>query len=63
VSYSQDVPVEILVKTMKLRRVQRSRNLSFFDCVGYVFAEEQGCVFVTGDKEFQHWKNVEFVKA
>lgn len=32
------------------------------DCIGYVYAKENGLRFVTGDKEFEGMENVEFVK-
>ncbi len=53
---------EILLKAVRFRIDNKKQNLSFFDCVGYIFAIENNMVFVTGDKEFQHKPSVEFVK-
>ncbi|MBI2148899.1 PIN domain-containing protein [Candidatus Woesearchaeota archaeon] len=59
---SQIVPKEILIKAIKYRIDNKKQNLSFFDCVGYIFALENGIKFVTGDKEFKDKEGVEFVK-
>ena len=60
--YSVPVTKEILIEAVKFRQQNRGRNISFFDAVGYIFAISSGCSFVTGDKEFEKFKNVEFVK-
>ena len=45
-------------------RIEHAKeNLSFFDCVGYVFAQEHGLIFVTGDKAFEKREGVEYIKA
>ena len=61
-SYLQPVPMNVLVKAVKYRHDHKKQNLSFFDCVGYMFAREKGIPFVTGDKEFKDKEGVEFVK-
>ena len=38
---------------MKFRHKNKSKNLSFFDCAGYVYTIENKIRFVTGDKEFE----------
>ena len=38
------------------------KNLSMADCIGYVVALKAGTRFLTGDGEFEHMKNVEFVR-
>lgn len=53
---------EILIKAVRFRADNAKRNLSFFDCVGYIFAIENGMKFVTGDKEFKQLDGVEFIK-
>ena len=40
----------------------RQRNLSMSDCIGYVISKRLGIKFLTGDKEFKDFENVEFVK-
>ena len=32
------------------------------DCIGYIIAKRLGMKFLTGDKEFEGFENVEFVK-
>jgi len=60
--FCRPVSREILLKASKFRIDNRKQDLSFFDCVGYIFALENNIPFVTGDKEFQHRKGVEFIK-
>ena len=61
-AYLKPVDVKILIKAVKFRQENKKENLSFFDCVGYVYALENNMNFVTGDKEFKNKDNVEFVK-
>ena len=48
------VPREIMLKAVRFRVDHKKENLSFFDCVGYIFAQESNMTFVTGDKEFKN---------
>lgn len=57
------VPRELLIQAVKMRIEHAKENLSFFDCVGYVFAQEHGLIFVTGDKAFEKREGVEYIKA
>lgn len=56
VEYDEDV----IWRAVELKR--SNRNLSMADCIGYAAALEWGLIFLTGDKEFEHLPNVEFVK-
>ncbi len=58
--YAVSVGKEILKEAIKFRYENKKKNISFFDAVGYVFSLANGCLFVTGDKEFKGLKNVEF---
>ncbi|HLC84601.1 MAG TPA: PIN domain-containing protein [Candidatus Nanoarchaeia archaeon] len=60
--YGRQVSQDLLVRAMKYRYDHRKEDVSFFDCVGYVFAQENGFIFVTGDKEFKDKKGVLFIK-
>jgi len=60
--YAVSVNKEILMSAMKFRHKNRQLNISFFDAVGYIFSVKNGYDFVTGDKEFEKFKNVEFKK-
>lgn len=61
VSISQLVSKEILIKAIKYKIDNNDRNLSFFDCVGYIFSVENKMNFVTGDKEFKNKEGVEWI--
>lgn len=58
IDYSEDV----IKDAARLKFEHRKRNLSMADCVGYCVAKKWGVKFLTGDKEFEHMENVEFVK-
>jgi len=53
---------EILKEAMKFRKQNKKQNLSYADCIGYTYALKHKIIFLTGDKEFSGFKNVEFVK-
>lgn len=61
-SYCQTVDLKTLIEAVKFRYEHKKKNISFFDAVGYIFAIRNNLLFVTGDKEFEHFKNVEFRK-
>ena len=56
------VPDEIIFKAMIFRFRNKKKNLSYVDCIGYMFAIENSLKFLTGDEAFRGLKNVEFVK-
>lgn len=60
--YSVSVEKSILKESVKFRYENKKSDISFFDAVGYIFSIKSGYVFVTGDKEFLNFKNVEFKK-
>jgi predicted nucleic acid-binding protein len=60
--YTKPASMDVLIEAIKFRREHKKRRISFFDAVGYCFAKEKKHVFVTGDKEFEKMKHVEFVK-
>jgi|SRR3989344_376923 len=49
-------------KAAYFRFLNKKKNLSLIDCVGYVLALEHGLKFLTGDKQFKGMRDVEFVK-
>ncbi len=61
-SYSHRITRETLIEAIKFRQKHKKLNLSFVDAVGYIFSVQNGCYFVTGDKEFENLPNVEFKK-
>lgn len=58
--------VEIDDKTLKeaiqFRKEHKKQDLSYTDCIGYIYAQRHNMKFLTGDKEFENMENVEFVK-
>lgn len=60
--YCKKTDLPTLIEAAKFRQMNRKRNISFFDAVGYVYAVRNNCLFVTGDKEFEKVPQVEFVK-
>ncbi len=60
--FCRPVSREILLKASKFRVDNNKQDLSFFDCVGYIYALENNMKFVTGDKEFRFREGVEFIK-
>jgi predicted nucleic acid-binding protein len=60
--FCKPVSRDILLKAARFRVDNSRQNLSFFDCVGYMYALENNMRFVTGDKEFRNKKGVEFIE-
>lgn len=60
--YSKSPERDDLINAMNFRFQHRKNNISFFDAVGYVFAQKHHILFVTGDKEFRDFSGVEFIK-
>ena len=60
--YSINTDQLTLIEAVKFRHQQKERNISFFDAVGYVYSLKNNYHFVTGDKEFENLKGVEFRK-
>ncbi len=58
------VPIKEIViqEAIRFRKENKKRNLSYADCIGYIYARQNDLVFLTGDKEFENMPNVEFVK-
>lgn len=59
---AQDLDWDIAKEAIKLKQKHKQRNLSYADCIGYSFALRKGLRFLTGDKEFQDFPQVEFVR-
>ena len=61
-SYAKSVPLPLLIEAVEFRHEHKKNNISFFDAVGYIFSLRNNYLFVTGDKEFENFKGVEFRK-
>ncbi len=53
---------DVLKEASILRSAWKRRDVSFIDCIGYILALRLGIPFLTGDRQFEDLKNVEFVK-
>ena len=60
--FCRSVSREILLRASRFRVDNNKQDLSFFDCVGYIYSLENNMKFVTGDKEFRFRRGVEFIK-
>lgn len=61
-SFSREVSLSVLIEAVKFRHENKGKNLSWVDAIGYIFAKQNNYLFVTGDKEFEDIKGVEYVK-
>lgn len=52
---------EVMKDAMKFRKKNKKRDLSYADCIGYIYALKNNLTFLTGDKEFKNLPNVEFI--
>jgi len=53
---------ELIKEAMAFRIKHITKKLSMTDCISYIMAVRLGIKFLTGDKEFEKFKDVEFVK-
>ena len=58
-----EISDEILKEAIKFRKkVYKNKKVSYADSIGYIYALKNKMKFLTGDKEFEGLKNVEFVR-
>lgn len=57
-----EIDDETLKEAVKFRKSMNKRQLSYADCIGYIYAKRHNLRFLTGDTQFEHLENVEFVK-
>lgn len=53
---------EHIFNASKFKLRNKKICFSYADCIGYIIAMNYGLKFLTGDKEFENFENVEFVK-
>lgn len=51
-----------LKEAMKFRKEHKKQDLSYADCIGYMYAIHNNLKFLTGDSKFENLPFVEFVK-
>lgn len=57
-----EVDQEIILEAIRFRKEHSRRNLSYADCIGYIYAQNHQLVFLTGDEQFRNLPEVELVK-
>lgn len=57
-----EISDSIIKKAMQFRAEHKAKDLSYVDCIGYIFAKENKIKFLTGYIQFENMDNVEFVK-
>lgn len=60
--FALTIPRASVKLAMEFRLANRKDNLSYVDCIGYVFALQNGIKFLTGDMKFRDREGVEFAK-
>lgn len=56
-----EITPKISIESAFFRYKNKKSNLSYIDCVGYITALRNNLLFLTGNKEFKNFDNVEFV--
>ena len=56
------IPLETMKQAMIFRLVNKKDNLSYVDCMGYIFSQKNEVKFLTGDIKFKDKQGTEFVK-
>lgn len=57
-----EITPKISIKASKFRYKNKKIKLSYADCIGYLTSLENNMKFITGDKQFEKFEDVEFVK-
>ncbi|MSS74902.1 type II toxin-antitoxin system VapC family toxin [Candidatus Pacearchaeota archaeon] len=53
---------ETIFQASVFKQQHQKRRISYTDALGYILAQQNNLLFVTGDKEFEHISGVEFLK-
>ncbi|MBS3155871.1 PIN domain-containing protein [Candidatus Woesearchaeota archaeon] len=56
------IDYNLILSAVKFRYEHKKQDISLTDSIGYLLAKKYGLKFLTGDKEFENFPNVEFVK-
>lgn len=62
VKFCVEITDSVIKEAVQFRFENKSRDLSYIDCLGYILAKANGLKFLTGDREFKGMSNVEFVR-
>lgn len=59
---AKSINTSIWLQAVKMKIKHGKEHLSLYDCLGYVFAQENKYIFVTGDNAFKNKKGVKYLK-
>lgn len=57
-----EISNEIIKEANEFKLLNKKNKLSYVDCIGYKIARDMNVKFLTGDKQFEDFDGVEFVK-
>ena len=57
-----ELSYDVMLSAVEFRYKYKKQDISLPDAAGYLLAKKHGLRFLTGDKEFENFDNVEFVK-
>ncbi len=57
-----EIDDETLKEAIKFRKEHKKQDLSYTDCIGYIYAKRNNLKFLTGDSKFENLPLAEFVK-
>ena len=57
-----EISSEFMVDAVYFRHINKNKNVSSTDAVGYTLSLKHKLKFLTGDKQFEKMPNVEFVR-
>lgn len=60
--FRKELDAETIKEAMLFRNNNKKKNFSPADCISYIMALRLNVKFLTGDGDFEHMENVEFVK-
>ncbi len=58
----EEIKEPVILQALQFRKQYNKRNLSYADCIGYIYAISHNLKFLTGDEQFKDLPNVEFIK-
>ena len=56
------IPKYVILKAMELKLIYKKEKLSYVDCMGYTYAQDNNILFLTGDAKFENKSGVEYIK-
>ena len=60
--FALTIPIETIEPAMRFKLLNKKDDLSYIDCMGYVYSLENNIKFLTGDMKFKDIFGVEYIK-